>query len=205
MFALKEIVFQLNLISFQGLCELFPASLPSLAISLDVSSLGYFEPDYMKASFLLALSCPQPNSDRWIEFFTNEINTFEYKVFRKCAFPGKRAMEFSIQLYSITTEAQSFLTRIYFDHSFLSNYAVKHGFGSPNNIESTVKGLTPIETRLHELRMNAGKALSDYYDEYTINEIVDQKITPLIDSLSEVKQNAEYLLSIQIWPRRPLH
>lgn len=188
---------------FPGLCELLATSIPSLALSLSVSSLGYFEPNYNKTSILLTLSCPQPKSERWIYLSTNEINVNEYKAFQNCSFPGKNVMEFSIKLHSIVDKTRGFLNRINFDHSFLSPYAVKHGFGSPINIEPIVKELTELELQLKQLRVTAAIALSDYYDEYTINEVIEQKITDLIDALDEMKENAKYLTSIKTWPRRP--
>lgn len=188
---------------FLGLCELLATSIPSLALSLSVSTLGYFEPNYNKTSILSTLSCPQPKNERWINLSTNEINVNEYKLFRNCSFPGKNVMEFSIKLHSIVTKTQNFLNRINFDHSFLSSYAVKHGFGSPINIESTVKEMAELELQLKQLRMTAEIALSDYYDEYTINEVIEQKITPLIDTLDGMNENAKYLTSIKTWPQRP--
>ncbi|XP_055298333.1 hexosaminidase D [Sitodiplosis mosellana] len=190
---------------FVGLCELLPTSIPSLALCLSVSSLGYFEPNYNKTSILSTLSCPQPKNDRWIDLSTNEINVNEYKEFRDCSFPGQKAMEFSIKLHSILDATRHFLIRINFDHSFLSPYAVKHGFGSPINIEWAVRDLTELESQLQNILMNAEEALADYYDKYTINEVIEQKIMPLIDALKKMKENAEYLTSIQVWPRRPLN
>lgn len=188
---------------FLGLCELLPTSIPSLALCLSVSSLGYFEPNYNKTPILSTLSCPQPKSDVWINLSTNEINVNEYKYFRNCLFPGKKAMEFSINLHAINSEARNFLTAISFEHSFLSSYAVKYGVGSPNNIASTVKELSGHIVRLENIRLSSGEALYDYYDEYTINEVIEQTITPFIDVLEQMNSNAKYLASFQDWPQRP--
>ena len=188
---------------FHGLCELLPTAIPSLAICLSVSSLGYFQPNINKTAILATLSCPQPKSDRWINLYKNEINVNEYSEFQNCLFPGKKAMEFSIRLHLISTKIRNFLNTIYFDHSFLSPYAVKHGFGSPINIEQTLGELPALKAQLQNIRSFAKQALSDYYDEYTIVEIVEQRITPLINALEEMEEKAKSLVSIQVWPRRP--
>lgn len=188
---------------FHGLCELLPTSIPSLAICLTVSKLGYFQPNINKTGILATLSCPQPKSEQWISLYTNEINVNEYSEFQNCQFFGKKAMEFSIKLHLISTKIRNFLNTINFDHSFLSSYAVKHGFGSPINIEYTLNELPILEAQLQSIRLFAKEALSDYYDAYTIVEMVEQRITPLIDALEKMKENAKYLASIQVWPRRP--
>lgn len=195
---------------FLELCELLPVSVISLALCLDVSKLGYFEPNYNRSSIISTLSCPLPlvnvTDDRWLDLNTNEMIAFEYTPFRSCLFPGNKAMLFSLEMYSSVVKARDFLIDITYNQHFLSTYEMKYRFGSSKDIgQSLEKYVEPLLLELNDLRSNASKALTDVYDDYTIDEIIEQNITPWTDALIEIKKKAKYLLSIEVWPQRPLN
>lgn len=190
---------------FLELCELFPVSMISLALCLQVTTDGHFEPNTKKTSIFSTLSCPQQTNERWIQLNTNEINVNEYNSFRSCSFPGNKAMLFSLNLYSTFVKTRNFLIEITYNQRFLSSYEMKYSFGSPKDIEGSLNYVKELEAELNKLQSNAAEVFADVYDEYTIQEIIEQSIFTFIQALNEIKEKSKELTTFKVWPQRPIN
>lgn len=191
---------------FLELCELLPIAIPSLALCLSALRLGYFETNHNKTSIFSTMSCPQPNNSTIGSLFhtrNNEQTALDYKPFTKCLFPGYKAMLFSLDLHSIVGETHDFFIDNYKKYDYVSAYAMKYEFASRDGVEQTLTKAEQLDGKLNTLQLRAESALSECYDAYTINEIIEQKITYLRAKLNKIKENANYLTSVKVWPRRP--
>ncbi|XP_060529718.1 hexosaminidase D-like isoform X2 [Cylas formicarius] len=78
---------------FAVLCELLPASLPSLVINLITVSHGFFNSS-LKNEFLTTLSCPQPPAGRAAPFINLESDPHMWDKLARCMFPGHGFFKF---------------------------------------------------------------------------------------------------------------
>ena len=49
----------------------------------------------------------------------------------------------------------------------------------------------------------ANSALSEMFDDYTVNEWIEQKVYPLYDKLDHIRREADQLRTVKYWPARP--
>lgn len=188
---------------FLELCELLPIAIPSLALCLSVSTMGYFEPNHNETLIFSTLSCQQPKKiGPTIISINGEQIANDYATFTNCHFPGHQAMMFSLDLHSIVDKTHDFLIDNLKNYNYVSAYAMKYAFAC-DGVEQTLIKAEQLDEKLNALQSSAEKALSECYDKYTINEIIEQKITHLRTKLYKIKENANYLTSFRVWPRRP--
>lgn len=190
---------------FAVLCELLPVAIPTLALCLSVISKGYFDTDLHKNHITSALTCPEPSSGQlarhpWIDLHhDSELNSF-----LKCMFPGSQVLRFVARLMSTTAETRQYLDDQKFRRGWLTPYNIRHNFTSPIRVEDPIGEAVRLETTLNGFIKNADDVMIDVYDKWTIDEFIEQTITPLIKELRKLIKSADQLMAIRIWPRRPI-
>lgn len=190
---------------FAALCELLPVSLPSLALCLITVSKGYFETDVQQNHLLSALTCPEPSQKLSIHHPWINLNRDTYfNSFTKCMFVGSSALRFAVHLVEISTETREYLDDVKYKRGWLTPYHIKHNFSSPARVEQQIEEAGRLKNTLTALVNDARDALAEVYDEWTIGELVEQAINPLIVDLAYLQKETAKLTSINSWPRRPL-
>lgn len=190
---------------FAVLCELLPASIPSLAICLSAVAKGYVNVGVSNNAIFSALTCPEPSSERlinrpWIELHLDpELGTFS-----KCMFPGSPIFRFVQHFASIATETREYLDSLKFKKGWMTDYNIQHNFSSPTRVDELTVDATRLKNSLSTLTNNAEDAMRDVYDNWTIKEFIEIHIKPLIHELSQIEKKANILTRIKVWPRRPL-
>lgn len=190
---------------FAVLCELFPVAVPSLTLSLSSVSRGYFDTNIKKNHILSALTCSEPSSSQsgrrpWL----NLNNDPELHSFTKCMFPGSQVLRYVLRVFAIHTEVRQYLENVNFKRGWLTPYNIKHNFSSPIRIEELASDAIRLHSTLKSVAKNAVDSMSDVYDQWTIDEFVEQTIDPLIKKLNSLQKHANQLMSIRAWPQRPL-
>ncbi|XP_041370180.1 uncharacterized protein LOC121384051 isoform X2 [Gigantopelta aegis] len=185
---------------FATLCELLPEALPSLAVCLETLWNGGFnEAVHRSASKLLnctsliELEMPQVDKDNKVQ------------VSQDCSFPGRDFYYSTQQLwgmlhqYRMDTGLQSMI------QGWLTDYHVKHRFGSPWHLKNLVDKLGDIMSNLDSLISPVSQTLNAVYDNYTVTEWIEVNLKQRINRLKEKSLKAKLLLEKTTWPKRPLH
>lgn len=190
---------------FSVLCELLPASIPSLAICLSTIAKGYFNVEVGNNVIFSALTCPEPSPEKLIHRPWIELNGDpELSSFSKCMFPGSPTFRFVHHLTSIITETREYLDSLKFKRGWMTPYNIRHNFSSPIRVDELTIDATRLKYSLSTLANNAEEAMNDIYDNWTKKEFVELHIKPLIDELTEIENKAMILTKFKVWPRRPL-
>ena len=67
-----------------------------------------------------------------------------------------------------------------------------------------MRPLAYLPGSLRSLQVQIEKALSVFFDQYTVGEWIEQHITPMIKTMEDLNNRAQILTSITSWPQRPL-
>ncbi|XP_050398340.1 uncharacterized protein LOC126816152 [Patella vulgata] len=168
---------------FSTLCELIPAAIPSLSVCLlTISNGGFTESEYNMVQH--RLSCDEDMV--------------------QCGFPGS-------DVYSLMQELRTFENETKNDeglnsrlNGWLTDYNVKHGFGSPGQLKVLVKTIDEVMHNYKELHDKFLSVLAKYYYESTLDEWIDVHIDQKIRYYYNKANAANSLMSRRVWPRRPL-
>ena len=185
---------------FATLCELLPEALPSLAVCLEtLRNGGFSERIHRSASKLLnctnliELEMPQVSADGGV------------LVSQDCSFPGRDFYYSTQQLWGVLNmfRKDNWLKSVL--HGWLTDYHIKHQFGSIWHLKQLVDKLGKIITNLSSLVAPVSNSLNDIYDNYTITEWIEVNLKQRINRLKETSLKADLLLQKKTWPKRPLH
>lgn len=190
---------------FAVLCELLPVAIPSLAVSLSTVSKGYFDTEIRHNHLLAALTCSEPSESQrlrrpWLEM----VHDPELLSFAKCMFPGSQTLRYVIRLTNTITDVRQYLDNINYKRGWLTAYNIRHNFSSSIRIDELVRDAIRFDASLTALAKSAVESLIDIFDKWTIDEYIEQTITPLLDALQKLQYHAKQLMTIRVWPRRPL-
>ena len=186
---------------FAVLCELLPAAMPSLAVNLISVSHGYFNSS-LQSEIYTALSCVQtPKYQSWINLDTDP---FLWDKFSWCFFPGKPVFTMTSRLDSVRREVDSYVEKVTRSRAWISDYNRRHNFSSPMRID---EDLEEMPSKLHSvttLIKTAKEALTEWYDEWTVGEWIEQHLWPLLSKLETIQKESETMKKFKFWPVRPL-
>jgi hexosaminidase len=187
---------------FSVLCELFLSGIPSLAISLHTASNGYFDIDSNTNPVIPALTCPGPPNDRysWVDL-QKDPNLL---LFSRCIFPGSSIFRHITRLSSTIDEARQFIDSIKYSRGWLTDYNIRHNFSSSSRVFEIMEDKPRIEAMLINSAKTLSEVMSDFYDDYTIGEFIEQNIYPFIRELDDLDKKAQQLRRIKNFPVRPL-
>ncbi|RZC42360.1 hexosaminidase D [Asbolus verrucosus] len=188
---------------FAVLCELLPAGTPSLALSLLATTHGYFNSS-LKHKFLSGLSCPQHNSVRNQPFINLDADPFLWDKLGRCMFPGSPFFRLTYRLHTMENEVEEYLKSTKKHKGWMTDYNVRHNYSLPLRVDELTGDLPRIYHGTTSLVRSAIDAMIDIFDNYTVNEWIEQKIYPYIIQLENIQNQSIALKSVNHWPARPL-
>ncbi|KAF5292454.1 hypothetical protein FQA39_LY14001 [Lamprigera yunnana] len=188
---------------FAVLCELFPASFPSLALSLLAVSHGYFNLS-LKSKLLSGLSCPESGSGRPIPFIALEVDKHLWDKLGRCMFPGSPIFRLMYRLHNTENEVEEYLRMVNYQKAWLTTYNIRHNYSLPLRIDELTADLPRLYHSLLALNRAAYDTMNDTFDYYTISEWIEQKIYPYVIELEKIQNHTVVLKSVKSWPSRPL-
>ncbi|KAJ8964554.1 hypothetical protein NQ314_004855 [Rhamnusium bicolor] len=189
---------------FAVLCELLPAAVPSLALSLTTVSHGYFNSS-LKEKFLTALSCPQQQNIVHNSPFINlDSDPFMWDKLSRCMFPGNSFFRVTNRLHNIETEATEYLDITKRQKGWMTAYNIRHNYSLPLRVEELTADLPRVYHGMISLARSAVDAMIDLFDNYTISEWIEQRIYPFIIELEQLQNQSIALKGVNRWPSRPL-
>ncbi|KAJ8918610.1 hypothetical protein NQ315_013116 [Exocentrus adspersus] len=188
---------------FSVLCELLPASIPSLALNLITVTYGYFNSS-LKEKFLSALSCPMQNMAYGSPFISLDADPFLWDKLSRCMFPGNSFFRLTNRLHNLETEAREYLDITKRQKGWMTSYNVRHNYSLPLRVDELTSDLPRIYHGMVMIARSAVDAMVDVFDNYTISEWIEQRIYPYIIELEQIQNQSIALKSVNHWPARPL-
>ncbi|KAK5644619.1 hypothetical protein RI129_005919 [Pyrocoelia pectoralis] len=188
---------------FAVLCELFPASLPSLSLNLLTVSNGYFNLS-LKNQLLSALSCPEHGSGRPTPFIALEVDPHLWDKLGRCMFPGSPIFRLMYRLHNTENEVVEYLKVTQQQKGWLTSYNVRHNYSLPLRVDELTSDLPRIYHSLLALNRAVVDSMNDIFDHYVIAEWIEQRIYPYIIELEKIQNQTTILKNVNSWPSRPL-
>lgn len=177
---------------FAALCELLPASVPSLATNLLYLQHGCLdEPQLAQIKELLQCNRRFPLFD----------DTDAHLLF--CQFPGAKVFTGVQQLVTLRSQ-KGVMERNSHYVGWLDGYNIRLSFVSPDHIVEATRNLTELLSTSTHLHKYLGDALSEVYDIHTVVEWMGTFLDPIHAELTLREQQVQRLLNYSNWPRRPL-
>ncbi|XP_077502035.1 hexosaminidase D-like [Amblyomma americanum] len=177
---------------FATLCELLPASLPSLAANLVYLQHGCLdEPQLSQIKELL-------QCNRQLPLFDDAGSSLLF-----CQFPGAKVLTGVQQLVTLYNQKKVMEKNSHYV-GWLDSYQVRLSFVSPDHIVEATKNLTELLSTSNHLHKYLGDALNQLYDVPTVIEWIGTFLDPLHAELTLLEQQVQRLLNYSNWPRRPL-
>jgi len=186
---------------FAVLCELLPAGLPSLVLSLLVVSRGVYNNSLGKPLYA-ALGCSE-QSGKYSTFLDLDSDMFMWDKLSWCFFPGNKFFKVTKELVMLETEVSEYLNKVEKKKGWLTSYNIRHNMSSPFRIDEGLEDWSRYQHEVVSLMRNAKEALSEMFDHYTVGEWVEQKVYPLYSRLSHLRSEADGLRQVRNWPSRP--
>lgn len=177
---------------FAVLCELLPASIPSLAINLI-----YLERQTLDNTLFQKvrdiLMC-----DSRLTLYTNY--TTEEVL---CNYPGSNVFKAAQRFAHLNFMFQKFLSNSHFI-GWMSEYNLQMLFSSPAHVELGTQNLEALSTNATLLHTFIQNVMPEVYDKHTIEEWLMTFMKPVMSQIEKIRTNANNLLKFRSWPRRPL-
>ncbi|KAK6621635.1 hypothetical protein RUM44_001442 [Polyplax serrata] len=187
---------------FAVLCELLPAGIPSLAINLLATSHGYFNQS-LRSKLLTPLNC-QSDSHRNSGIVNFYSDPFMWNKLSRCFFPGSSFYKLLYRLNTTEKEVKEFLDTTTRSKGWMTDYNVEHNFSSPLRVDELMADFPRVYNSLTSLERHARESLEEIFDQYTVNEWIEQRIYPSLRKLQKLDADATNLKNVRYWPRRPL-
>ncbi|XP_060076944.1 hexosaminidase D-like [Ylistrum balloti] len=175
---------------FSTLCELLPAGLPSLAVSLKVMQLGGFnQPIHRLVS--KQLQCEKPVRLELLK---------KYEDYDGCKFPG------SVIYYKVRTlwgKLQTYAKVQEDINSFASEINYKHQFFSPDLLKGINSTLMMLNTSIGSMDKFMKHEIGTYFDSMTANEWVEINIRQVVQEITQEVQEIAEFSKRKTWSSRP--
>ncbi|XP_050296211.1 hexosaminidase D-like isoform X2 [Anthonomus grandis grandis] len=188
---------------FAVLCELLPASLPSLILNLQAVSNGFFNSS-LKETFMSTLTCVFSRERRSSPFISLENDPFMWEKLSRCLFPGNGFFKLLYRLHNLEQEAKEYIDTTTKQRGWMTPYNAKHNYSSPLRVEELTQSLPRVYHGMISLARNAADSLADLMDNYTISEWIEQRVYPYILEVEKIYNESSVLKSVKYWPVRPL-
>ena len=78
-------------------------------------------------------------------------------------------------------------------------------YSSPWRVHESMKTVAYLPGALKTLEQQLGKSLGQFYDQFTVEEWLEQHIKPLQERIDQLMRFARNLTEKIAWPRRPLN
>ncbi|XP_043224593.1 hexosaminidase D-like [Amphibalanus amphitrite] len=179
------------------LCELLPASVPSLALNLATASHGFFNSSLRRVLYD-ALSCHSQGT-----FITPSSDQYGFYAFSQCDFPGHMFYEFTGRMPGIEMQARSAIEDVR-KKGWLTEYSVARNYTNPFRVDEVLEPLYSADYHLSRAAIDVRDALSGVMDRFTVAEWVEQKLYPWMRRIEALRREGEAVKKRSEWPARPL-
>lgn len=184
---------------FSVLCELLPAAIPSLTVTLLAVSHGYMNAS-LRSKINSHLNCGVFGPST---YFNLNSDPFLWDSYSRCPFPGHLFYRLTSRLNSAEKETDDLIQSIRKAKGWMTDYNVRHNFSTPLRVDELMQEHPRIYHTITSLARSVKDALFDIFDDFTIAEWVEQNIYPYILSLEKIQKDSISLRARKIWPRRP--
>ncbi|OWF46305.1 uncharacterized protein LOC110455917 [Mizuhopecten yessoensis] len=175
---------------FGTLCELLPAGLPSLAISLKVMQLGGFN-ESIHRLVSTQLQCEKPVKLDLLK---------KYKDNDGCKFPGSTIY---YKLRTLWGKLQTYDTVKEKINSFASEINYKHHFFDPNELKRINTSLLMLNASIGRMDGFLRNEIRTYFDSMTANEWVEINIRQTVQEITEEVLEIAEFSKRRTWSDRP--
>ena len=169
---------------FAVLCELLPASMPSLAANLLFLQHGNGQRRTIDQEGGRILGCPAG-------------------LFGRCDFSGASVLN-TVQHLGSLLEQETKMMNTSVVKGWLTGYNIARGFSSPAHLERISVEVSYLRSSAQALQREARSALDEVYDPSVTSEWIATHLQPLVDRLNVLSRNVDEMRSKTVWPRRPL-
>jgi len=186
---------------FAVLCELLPAAIPSVVLNLALLTAGAHTVDVSKNANRLLLC------DAAVELMSPEAlmrNANQWEMYR-CRYPGSSFLG-ALASYDMTRkEVEAAEEKVTRTDGWMTDYNVRHKFSSARRVSEAMRGVHYLSGALRSMVQQFKDVLSTYFDEWTVDEWIEQHLLPLQETVSALNKRARTLTrDVNVWPRRPL-
>ncbi|XP_069990222.1 hexosaminidase D isoform X1 [Penaeus vannamei] len=186
---------------FAVLCELLPAALPSLSVNLIATSHGFFNAS-VQGQLYQALNCMQtPKYQSWLNL---DADPYLWDKFSWCFFPGAQVFKVTARLDATKRDVDAYIERVTKSRGWITDYNRRHNFSSPMRVDEDLEELPARVHAVTLLMKTAREALSEWFDDWTVGEWLEERVWPLLHSLHKLQREAESMKAVRYWPARPL-
>lgn len=185
---------------FAVLCELLPIAMHSLILNLVIITSGAHDYEASKRAHRL-LQC---NGQKSL-FTPQELrrNPQQWDAHR-CRFSGSGLLGLLSSYNMNRHEVETSLEHISEKDGWMSKYNVEHKYSSPWRVHESMKTVAYLPGALKTLEQQLAKSLGQFYDQFTVEEWLEQHIQPLEERVGSLMKMARDLTERIVWPRRPL-
>ncbi|XP_037091338.1 hexosaminidase D-like [Pollicipes pollicipes] len=152
------------------LCELLPAAIPSLAVSLVAASHGFFNSSLQDLLYN-TLGCPSAPHELLSSLATDPQGSY---AFSACDFPGSEFFKFTGQLESAVAQAEEFFATATQRKGWLTEYNINRNYTNPFRVDEVLEMFYSVQYTMKSAVSSARDALQDVVDRYTVAEWVEQ-------------------------------
>ncbi|KAG8197339.1 hypothetical protein JTE90_013466 [Oedothorax gibbosus] len=184
---------------FASLCELLPASMPSLALNLMTVTQGKFTKDlFPKLQDLLECS------SRIHYHLDLDHDPYMWRALGVCFFPGSSTFRLTLRHSDVTKSLDKYINDITAHKGWMTEYNINHNFSSPLRVNELLRDFSYYNSSLNMLQEAAVKALREVYDDDTVSEWIELNIFPYVKKMKTIWKQGLMLKKYRTWPRRPL-
>jgi hexosaminidase len=184
---------------FAVLCELLPVSVPSLLLNLLLVLHPHWPKSQVIRLWMQALSCPPGlTADKSLD-----SDPFQWHL-GTCAFPGSNLFSAVGSYVSLQARVSTLYTDVTERHGWLTVYNVHHNFSSPWRLLEVHAIVQQLLRELTTFRNSTAHIMTQYFDQFVVDEWLEQKVDPLAEKMTSLKHFVQSLVARDTWPRRPL-
>jgi len=184
---------------FAVLCELLPVSVPSLLFNLLLVSHPHRPRSQVIRLWMQALTCPP----EVLPGKTFDSDPFQWHL-GACEFPGSNLFSTIASYVALQARVDRLYVHVSQRHGWLTTYNVRHNFSSPWRLLETQHSGQQLARELTEFRNWTRHIMTQYFDRFTVDEWLEQKVDPLAEKMATLERFVQALVARDTWPRRPV-
>lgn len=183
---------------FSVLCELLPVSIPSLLLSLNSVKLYGKADELIYDRWSASILCPSQINPQSI--------AYDPKILSYCRFEGSDLYSTILHYEYIRTNIETFYKTFSETRGWFTSYNIRHNFTSPFRLieDHSLYTCHQFLERLERFKNDTREVMNQYYDKFTIEEWLEQKVGPLEQKLNDLLKLIDSLMKTKVWPRRPI-
>ncbi|XP_015782701.1 hexosaminidase D [Tetranychus urticae] len=198
------------------LCELLPSGLPSLIVDLITLRDGHYDSSKVFKEFDKIMHCSSSssigqygyredsniggNSNGAVDF---ESDPYLYNKASSCMFPGSSIFRMTQSVAEAVKRVNDYIYDVTIHKAWLTDYNIRHNVSNPYRVDEGLEQHSNVHYLLTSALRAASSSLREAFDEYTVNEWIEQNIYPYLLKMEKLLKDGESLKKNKVWPRRP--